>query len=327
MEDDDVADLRIAEVIADPVHQHSLADVEGGLHGLRRDLVGLHHERLDQQRQADRQGDDDHQLDERAAPRCRPGDQFFSIPRTRSSAILACGSDSSEASGSGGASSSSVTSGSSGLRGHRGCACLGAPRLPRPRRPPRPPRLPRPPGRDSASLWATPSESTASPSAAVITSSSSIPQRRSATRARLPTRPAQVVELGSPYVAPGDHLEPLDLRRVDGKGAFDPDAERLLAHRERLPGAAAAPGDHDALEHLGSAAGALDDLEVDAHPVPGREPRHPPQLTLLDALDDRAHGLLEGGAWALAARVRPETTPDRWRTTGLRSAKARAAAE
>ena len=38
-------------------------------------------------------------------------------------------------------------------------------------------------------------------------------------------------------------------------------------------------------------------------------------------------GSCEGGAGLLAARVRPETTPDLWQTTGLRSAKARGAAE
>jgi len=38
-------------------------------------------------------------------------------------------------------------------------------------------------------------------------------------------------------------------------------------------------------------------------------------------------GSCEGGAGLLAALVRPEKTPDRWHTTGLRSAKARAAAE
>ena len=84
---------------------------------------------------------------------------------------------------------------------------------------------------------------------------------------------AQVVELRPADVAPGHDLEPLDLRRVHRERPLDPDPERLLADRERLPRAAALAGDHDALEDLGPPAGALDHLEVDAHPVARREPR------------------------------------------------------
>ena len=50
--------------------------------------------------------------------------------------------------------------------------------------------------------------------------------------------------------------------------------------------AAALALDHDALEHLGAAAGALDDLEVHAHAVPGLEGRHAAQLGALEAVDE-----------------------------------------
>src|SRR3954470_14337766 len=47
MEDDDVADLRIAEAMADAVDEHALADLERRHHGLARDPVRLDEERLD----------------------------------------------------------------------------------------------------------------------------------------------------------------------------------------------------------------------------------------------------------------------------------------
>jgi hypothetical protein len=50
------------------------------------------------------------------------------------------------------------------------------------------------------------------------------------------------------------------------------------------------PAQNDPLEHLGAAAGPLDDLEVDAYAiawVKGRETL--PQLTTLDVLNDAAH--------------------------------------
>ena len=152
-----------------------------------------------------------------------------------------------------------------------------------------------------------------------------MPQRRSATRARLADPAPQVVELGPPHVAAASDLELLDLRRVDGKGPLDADAEGLLANRERLPAPAALALDHDALEDLGPAAGALDHLEVDADAVAGREPRHPPQLALLDALDDRAHGLRRPRSDAAA--VRPETTSERLHTRASGAAAANGSGE
>ena len=307
MEDDDVADLGVAEVVDHPVDEHALADVERGLHRRRGDLVRLDDEGLDQQRQADRQGDDHDQLEERAAPRCRLRDQV----RLDSSESSAVASDSSE----GSASDSARSSASCTAPPPHASSCW--------------------PRRSSASRLSS------SPSALSASSPSSPPASdrlrlalgdalgvdRLALLGRdhelvldapaplgdagaLADPAAQVVELGAPDVAPGHHLEPLDLRRVDREGPLDADAERLLADRERLARAGAPPGDHDTLEDLGAAAAALDDLEVHPHPVARREPRHPPQLTLLDALDDRAHGLCEGDAGALAARA--EAGDDAW---------------
>src|SRR3954471_21851384 len=78
---------------------------------------------------------------------------------------------------------------------------------------------------------------------------------------------AQVVELGSAHVAAGGDLDALDLRRVHRERALHADAEGLLAHGERLPDALALALDDDALEDLGTAARALDDLEVDFEAV------------------------------------------------------------
>src|SRR4051812_12142104 len=73
VEDDDVADLRIAEAVADPVDEHALADRECRDHRLARDAVRLDEERLDAERERERHGDDDDELDERAARRLLVG--------------------------------------------------------------------------------------------------------------------------------------------------------------------------------------------------------------------------------------------------------------
>ncbi len=101
---------------------------------------------------------------------------------------------------------------------------------------------------------------------------------------------AKVVQLGPPDVAAGGDLDPLDLRRVKRERPLDADAEGLLAHGEGLPGSMALALDHHALEHLGAAAGALDDLEVDAQPVPGVKRGHSAELRSLQAVDHGAHG-------------------------------------
>jgi len=50
------------------------------------------------------------------------------------------------------------------------------------------------------------------------------------------------------------------------------------------------PAQDDPLEYLGAAAGALDDLEVDAYAIAWIEGREAlPQLTALDVVNDAAH--------------------------------------
>ncbi len=100
---------------------------------------------------------------------------------------------------------------------------------------------------------------------------------------------AQVVELRPADIAARRHLKLLDLRRVQREGPLDPDSEGVLAHGEGLAGAAALALDHYPLEHLGPAAVALDDLEVDADPVARAEAGALPQNALLEALDHCAH--------------------------------------
>ena len=93
---------------------------------------------------------------------------------------------------------------------------------------------------------------------------------------------AQVVELGAADVAAGGDLDLLDLRRVHGERALHADAERLLADGEGLARAVALALDDDALEDLGAAARALDDLEVDADAVARLEVRDAAQLGALE---------------------------------------------
>jgi hypothetical protein len=75
MEDDDVADRRIADVVADAVHQDPLADFERRQHRLRGDLVRLDDEGLNAERESDRERDDDDELDERPEAGLRLRDQ------------------------------------------------------------------------------------------------------------------------------------------------------------------------------------------------------------------------------------------------------------
>src|SRR6185503_9847543 len=100
---------------------------------------------------------------------------------------------------------------------------------------------------------------------------------------------AQVVQLGAAHVAASGDLDALDLRRVHGERPLHAYAEGLLAHGERLPDAVALTLEDDALEDLGPAPRALDDLEMHANTVPGPEPGDPPQLRPLEAVDDAAH--------------------------------------
>jgi hypothetical protein len=101
---------------------------------------------------------------------------------------------------------------------------------------------------------------------------------------------AQVVELGPAYVAASDHLDLLDLRRVDREGAFHADPERLLSNGEALAHPAALPLDHDALEDLRTAPLAFDHLEVHPHAVAGGESGNPAHLCALQAVNQTGHG-------------------------------------
>src|SRR6476646_7014236 len=105
---------------------------------------------------------------------------------------------------------------------------------------------------------------------------------------------AKVVELRAVDVADRGDLDLLDLRRVERERPLDADAERLLAHRERLARAGSLPLEHDPLEDLHPPASALDDLEVHAHGVARLEARHVAQLSALEVLDDVAHGKRAG---------------------------------
>src|SRR5437763_4409820 len=106
----------------------------------------------------------------------------------------------------------------------------------------------------------------------------------------LPHLVAEVIELGSADVADARHLDLLDPRRVDGERALDEHlVERLLPHRERLADTLALALDADALEHLDTAAAALDHLEVHPHAVAGLELGHLAALAVLDVLD-HCHG-------------------------------------
>src|ERR1700729_3960683 len=100
---------------------------------------------------------------------------------------------------------------------------------------------------------------------------------------------AQVVELGPSHIAAGGHLDALDLGGVHGEHALDPYAKRLLAHREGLASSMALTLDDHTLEHLDTATGTLDDLEVDAHAIAWPEVGDAAQLLALNAFDDCAH--------------------------------------
>jgi hypothetical protein len=76
---------------------------------------------------------------------------------------------------------------------------------------------------------------------------------------------------------------------MQGERTLHADAEGLLADREGLAHPLALALDDDALEDLGPAARALDDLEVDADTVAGGELRDAPKLRALEAVDHGAH--------------------------------------
>src|SRR5436190_1928266 len=69
VEDEDVPHLRIGEAGADAVDEHALADLKRRLHGLARNSVGLDQEGLDAERQRERGGDDQDELEQGARGR------------------------------------------------------------------------------------------------------------------------------------------------------------------------------------------------------------------------------------------------------------------
>jgi hypothetical protein len=60
--------------------------------------------------------------------------------------------------------------------------------------------------------------------------------------------------------------------------------------------------DHNALEYLGAATRALDDLKVDADAVTRGEVRDAAQLSAFEAFDDGAHGREKARAFGVVLR-------------------------
>ena len=304
----------ILEVVDEAVDEDALADVEGRLHRFGGDLVRLDDPGLDRQRQPEGKRDDDDQLDEPAAFAIPASGSGFQAAESSSESPRLVGSSSSASSAlkcprsprprapprpcSAAVSVSAAASGSAGpprLRSASARPALlgrlgGRALVPRPR-------LDRGRLRHDlllADALGVDRAGLAARRAATATTSSSIPQRRSATRAALPIAAAQVVELGPAHVAARRDLEFLDLRRVQRERPLDADAEGLLADGEGLAHAGALAPQHDALEDLGAFARALDHLEVDADAVARGEVREALlQLGALDAVDYGAHGLAE----------------------------------
>src|SRR6187399_646946 len=82
---------------------------------------------------------------------------------------------------------------------------------------------------------------------------------------------AQIVELGATDDAAADHLDALDVRRVEREDALDALAEAHLADGEIAVDAAVRAGDAHALVVLHAGALALDHAHADAHGVAGAE--------------------------------------------------------
>jgi len=76
---------------------------------------------------------------------------------------------------------------------------------------------------------------------------------------------------------------------VNREGSLDANAERLLAHGERLVQASALSVDDGALEDLDSLTSSLDDAEVHLHGVASLELGNIAKLLALDFVNDVAH--------------------------------------
>ena len=279
VEDHDVAHAGVAEARADAVDQHALADLERRHHRLRRDPVRLDEERLDAERETERDRDDQHQL-QQGAGRGRaglvPGHAYFASSSDAAASVAsasstAAGSAGSAASGAAASVASTSSTSTSDVRrlGERLLVDGVARHLAVRRR--------RDLGRGI--VQQTRLDALLGPGVAAL-----------ADAGALADPAAQVVELCAPHVTAGRDLDPLDLRRVHGERALHADAEGLLADREGLAHALALALDDHALEHLGPAARALDDLEVDADAIARLELGDAAQLGALESVDDRAHG-------------------------------------
>ena len=80
---------------------------------------------------------------------------------------------------------------------------------------------------------------------------------------RLAAAIAQIIELGAAHLAAADHLDRVDVRRIDREDALDALAVGNLADGEALVEAAAGPRDADAFIGLHAGALAFLDLDVD----------------------------------------------------------------
>ena len=286
---------------ADPVDEHALADLERRHHRLARDAERLDEERLDAEREAERDGDDRDQLDQRAAgallllappPRAKPRGTSSRLLAGSSAAALGArprrprrwrlGSRPPRRGASRRRAPRAGLVAAASLGGGASSAAAVSPR-------PRPPRRPRRPPRRASlgELLLAGARRVVGRHRALDVGLLLGARPAALAHPRAAADPvAQVVELGAADVAAGRHLDPLDLRRVQRERALHADAERLLADGEGLARAAALALDHDALEDLGAAARALDDLEVHPHAVARLEDGDAAQLGALDAFDD-----------------------------------------
>src|SRR5262249_42709752 len=107
---------------------------------------------------------------------------------------------------------------------------------------------------------------------------------------RLPGEVAEVVELGPPDLTVGDHLDAVDLRRVQREDPLHADPVGDLAHGEGGSRPSLAEADHVAFEDLDALFFALFDPDVDPKPVTGAEARDIlADLCLFNLVDD-IHG-------------------------------------
>src|SRR5439155_1072424 len=89
VKDDYLAHVRVAQVHADAVDQHALADMQRRQHRAAGDAIGLDDPRLDREREPQRHTDDDDELEDRAG--CRFGPFPTALARRRARTGLGAG--------------------------------------------------------------------------------------------------------------------------------------------------------------------------------------------------------------------------------------------